>query len=308
MSTPCKNKAMGEWVAAALVLMLAAAAPADADAPIRVPSDPNITPPFIMLPDSSSAGTGLAPDRASLAVGAAYAPDYEGSRHYAPTPVAGAMVRWHGHAIGWHGNSLGVDLVPEYRNQSFKLIVVPFVEISRSREGVRSNPDLALLPKRKTAVEGGAVLGAVWKGIMPKRNDLLTLQVAARQDLGSVHGSFVITPSLSYVAPLSRAALVSATASLDVAGAGYARYNFGIDSAASIASGLPAYRPGGGIKSAAVGLGGLVSLQGDLRQGFAVGLLLNYERLLGDVAASPLVTVIGSPDQFNAMLGLTYTF
>ena len=75
--------------------------------------------------------------------------------------------------------------------------------------------------------------------------------------------------------PLSKAALVTASASFDVVGAGYARYYYGIDAAGSLASGLPAYRPGGGISSAGLGLGGLVSLRGDLRKGFAVGGLVN---------------------------------
>ncbi len=62
------------------------------------------------------------------------------------------------------------------------------------------------------------------------------------------------------------------------------------------------------MKSAAFGLGGMVSLGGDLRKGFAVGAKLNYQRLLGDFADSPLVALRGNPDQFSAGVGLAYTF
>ena len=310
MTTPLKHKRISGLAAGALLLTLATPALADIEVPIRVPSSPNITPPFVILPDTDANkdGGGLASNQLSLAVGAAVVSDYEGSSHYSLSPVAGATARWRGHAIAWRGNSLGVDLVPEYRHQTFKFVVVPFIEINRNRVGTQSQPAVALLPDRKMAVQGGAVLGVVWKGVLLSKNDSLTVQVSASHDLGAVHRSFEATPSVSYVVPLSKAALVSTSASLDAVGAGYGRYYFGIDSAASVASGLPVYRAGGGIKSVNFGLGGLVSLRGDLRKGFAVGLLLNYERLLGGFADSPLVAMVGNANQFSTVVGLTYTF
>jgi len=294
----------------AVMLMITAATPvfADAVAPVGILPTPIVIPPFVMPPDRNAVGEGLAADRVVVAAGAAVASDYEGSNHYSLTPIAGATARLHGHAIVWNGNSFGIDLVPEYRNQTFKLIVAPYVDLNLNRVGTPDDPIVALLPKAKLAVEGGGVIGFVRTGILTSKYDSLTVQVSAAHDLGTVHRSFVITPSIGYVAPLSKAALVSAGASLDVAGAGYARTYFGVDGAGSAASGLPIYRPGGGIKSVDLGLGGAVSLRGDLRKGFAVGARLNYERLLGDFADSPLVAMWGSPNQFSATLGLAYIF
>ena len=39
-----------------------------------------------------------------------------------------------------------------------------------------------------------------------------------------------------------------------------------------------------------------------------MGGLINYERLLGDFAGSPIVAMRGNPNQFSAALGLAYTF
>jgi transposase InsO family protein len=41
---------------------------------------------------------------------------------------------------------------------------------------------------------------------------------------------------------------------------------------------------------------------------FLPGVRLNYERLQGDFANSPLVATQGNPNQFNATLGLAYIF
>jgi outer membrane scaffolding protein for murein synthesis (MipA/OmpV family) len=257
---------------------------------------------------SGGAGHELAENRLTVAAGPAITNDYEGSDHFKITPAAGAIAMLHGHSIAWRGTSIGIDLVPEYRNQSFKFIVAPFVNLNPDRTRTPHDPVVALIPKRKLAVEGGAVVGIARTGILTSRFDSLTVQVAVSHDLGSVHRSFVVTPSVAYITPLSKAVLVAASASVDIVGAGYARYYFGIDSNASRASGLPLYRPGGGLKSANFGLLGAVSLRGDLRKGFAVGVKLSYERLLDQFASSPLVALRGNPNQFSAAMGLAYTF
>ena len=84
----------------------------------------------------------------------------------------------------------------------------------------------------------------------------------------------------------------------------YQRAYFGVDSATSTASGLPVYRPGGGIH--AVGLASGVSYQFSDRFGlFGYG---RYERLVGDAGKSPIVRDLGSRDQLSGGLGLSYTF
>ena len=84
----------------------------------------------------------------------------------------------------------------------------------------------------------------------------------------------------------------------------YQRAYFGVSPAASLASGLPAYRPGSGVYAVAVASG--LSRQLNDRWGFFG--FARYERLVGDAAKSPIIRQLGSRNQLSAGIGLSYTF
>ena len=84
----------------------------------------------------------------------------------------------------------------------------------------------------------------------------------------------------------------------------FQRAYFGVDSAAALASGLPAYRPDGGVYAVAAASG--LSYQFNDRWG-AFG-FARYERLIGDAADSPIVRDLGSRNQLSGGIGLSYTF
>ena len=84
----------------------------------------------------------------------------------------------------------------------------------------------------------------------------------------------------------------------------YQRAYFAVTPAASLASGLPAYRPGGGIQGVAVASG--MSYQLNSRWGLFG--YARYERLVGDAARSPIVREFGSRNQLSGGIGLNYTF
>lgn len=79
---------------------------------------------------------------------------------------------------------------------------------------------------------------------------------------------------------------------------------FSVSAAESLASGLPAYDAKGG--SNAVGVGGQLRYAIN-RQWDAIA-WVEYDRLLGGAANSPIVTVNGSRDQLKYGLGATYSF
>jgi outer membrane protein len=84
----------------------------------------------------------------------------------------------------------------------------------------------------------------------------------------------------------------------------YERAYFGVSPAASLASGLPAYRPGSGIYAVALTSGASYQLTSHWGIfGFA-----RYERLVGDAARSPIVRQLGSRNQLSEGIGLNYTF
>ena len=84
----------------------------------------------------------------------------------------------------------------------------------------------------------------------------------------------------------------------------YQRAYFGVTPAVALATGLPTYRPGGGVHGVAAATS--ISYQFDPRWGlFGYG---RYERLVGDAAKSPIVRQLGSRNQLSAGLGLSYIF
>jgi outer membrane protein len=84
----------------------------------------------------------------------------------------------------------------------------------------------------------------------------------------------------------------------------YERAYFGVTPAASLASGLPTYRPGSGVYAVALASG--LSYQVNSRWGLFG--FARYERLVGDAAKSPIVRELGSRNQMSAGIGLNYTF
>jgi len=84
----------------------------------------------------------------------------------------------------------------------------------------------------------------------------------------------------------------------------YQRAYFGVTPAASLASGLPTYRPGAGIYGVALASGLSYQLSGPWGLfGYA-----RYERLIGNAAKSPIVREFGSRNQLSGGIGLSYTF
>lgn len=249
-----------------------------------------------------------ADDRLTVGVGGIIAPDYEGSNDTVIRPAFGALARFRGHNIAFKGTSLSVDLVPEYADQKFKIVVAPFANLNFDRSDQPRDPVVGLIRKRKVALEMGATVGVTWNGVITSKYDSLTIQVSASHDVGTVSKSYIITPTVQYLTPLSEKSLVGASLSADFVGGRYARYYFGVGPNASAASGLPIFAPSGGLKSASLGLMGAYALGHDLNHGFALGALFNYERLFGDFARTPLVATRGSRGQFVGALGLGYTF
>jgi outer membrane protein len=84
----------------------------------------------------------------------------------------------------------------------------------------------------------------------------------------------------------------------------YQRAYFGVTPTAALATGLPAYRPDGGLHAVAVVSG--LSYQFDPH--FGMFSFARYEKLVGNAAKSPVIRQLGSRDQVSAGIGLNYTF
>jgi outer membrane protein len=86
--------------------------------------------------------------------------------------------------------------------------------------------------------------------------------------------------------------------------AGYQRAYFGVSPDASLASGLPIYRPDGGVHAVALASG----ISYELSSRWGLFGFARYERLVGDAAKSPIIREFGSRNQLSGGIGLNYTF
>ena len=118
------------------------------------------------------------------------------------------------------------------------------------------------------------------------------------------HDGIVADLAIDAFADVTETVRVSAGPRLSYATDRYFDAFYGISPAESGASGLAAYDPGSGIKSA--GVGGAITWQTTDR--IATSLFGEYERLADPAADSPLVRERGSPDQFTFGLSATYRF
>ncbi len=150
--------------------------------------------------------------------------------------------------------------------------------------------------------------GLARQGVVTSDYDRLSVTVGVDHDVAGASGGTTITPSLNYMTPLSRRAMVLVAARAVRADDHYADAYFSVSPAGSVASGLPAFAAKGGWKNWSLAAATNVSLTGDLTHGLsAVGGVM-YTRLLNDFAASPITSIAGSRNQWMAGLGLAYTF
>ncbi len=124
-----------------------------------------------------------------------------------------------------------------------------------------------------------------------------------RGGIGGHHG-VVADVALDVVRPLDQRWMVSAGPRVRVASSSALSPYFSVTPAQSIASGLPIFNAGAGVQ--AVGAGSKARYQWTPE--WASHVFVEYDRLVGDAADSPLVSQRGSRDQVTVGTGFTYSF
>jgi outer membrane protein len=180
------------------------------------------------------------------------------------------------------------------------------VTVDRFRFGPTAN---VALPRRQSSDAGLAGLGDVgWTlelGAFAEYWALpwLRTRVEVRQGLGGHHG-IVSDITADAVVPLTNALTLSAGPRMTLATADALRPYFGVNAAQSLGSGLPIFEPKGGVRSFGFG----VQARQQWSAQWATNLFLEYDRLVGDAARSPIVAGSGSPNQLTVGLGVSYAF
>ena len=246
--------------------------------------------PFILLAAAPAYGQGPRDFRVRVGLGAQVRPDYIGSKDYKAAPL-------------WDLDfATGTN---EFRFEApDDVFGIPAISTGRFSAG----PAFNLASGRKDS-EVGAPVGRVKTtfeagGFMQYD---LNKSVRVRADLRkgiSGHNGLVGAVGADYIWRDGDRYVFSLGPRLLFSNERYQRAYFGVTPAASLATGLPVYQPGGGLHAVALASG----LTYQFNRRFGTFGFARYERLVGNAAKSPIVRQLGSRDQFSAGAGLSYTF
>lgn len=267
---------------------------------------------FAAAPAFAQQNTDTPPDTArdtvTLGVGAATVPSYEGSDKNVLT--AAPLVRGRVSGINFVvlGSRAWADVIADNNGPGWDFQAGPVVNVNLNRTSRIEDRQVEALGKIGTAIEAGGFVGIAKQGLITSDYDTLTASVSYVHDVGTVHKSYVMSPSVSYGTPLSRKTYVLLNASANYMGDGYAQTYFGVTPGGSARSGLPVYYAHKGWKDWTLGAMGNVALTGDLTHGLSMVGGVAYRRMLDDAADSPVVRIAGSRNQWYGALGLAYTF
>ena len=242
----------------------------------------------------------------TIAAGAAYIPDYEGSNDYKIIPAAAIRGRISGISFFTRATYLYVDVVPR-GSGALEYDAGPIVGVRLNRTGKVKDDFVDRLPELDKAIEVGGFAGITYHGLT-NPYDALSVRLDVVKDVGGAHRSTVVTPTIDFGTPLSRTTYVGLSLSADWAGGGYADYYYSISAADTLASGLPVYNADGGFKNWRIGLLANQALTGDLTGGLSLFGTASYSKLSGDFKRSPIVSDRGSASQWLTAIGLAYTF
>ena len=246
-------------------------------------------------------------DTFTVGVGGAFVPDYEGSDNYRLIPAGAVRGRVGGISFTTRGLYLYVDVIPQ--GSGIDLDVGPIAGVRLNRTGHIKEDVVNLLPDRNTAFEVGGFAGLSFHGLT-NPYDTLGVRLDVLHDVGNAHESTTFSPNLDFSTPLSRTTYVSASLGAEFVSGKFADYYFSVPPTESLISGgvLPVFDADGGMKNWKAGVLLNQSLSGDLLHGFSLFGTANYSRLVGDFKRSPIVSEVGSANQWLGAAGLAYTW
>ena len=215
-----------------------------------------------------------------VGLGIGLAPDYEGSDDMKAVPLLQARFNFaNGMNLGLFGNTLRFDMCPDTTWN-----VGPMLRYRAERNDV-DNDKIDRMETVDAAIEAGAFLNY--------NIENWVVLFSAATDVSNAHDGSVLDFGVGYRQPLSTQTLLTIFAKGSYASEDYMETYFGVDRGDAVRSGLPTYDADAEFKD--VALGGLLQYNIDDRWG-VLG-LLQYTKLLGDAADSPLVDDEGSDNQ-----------
>ena len=247
-------------------------------------------------------------DFITLGVGGIYGPSYEGSDDQVLSPVPLVLGSVAGIDITPRPGGVALDFIPDGKDPRFGFLLGPVATYSRNRRSKIEDPVVRAAGKLKTAFDVGVSGGVVAYKLLSDF-DSLTFTTDVRWNVNDSYKGMVITPAISYLTPLSRAAVVNLNITAKHVDDDYAAYYYGVSPAQSAGSGLPRFFAEGGWASVGVNLLGAYDLDGNvLNGGFSLVGLASYSKLLDDAKDTPYTSIRGDDNQWLVGAGVAYTF
>jgi len=230
------------------------------------------------------------PRRYRVGLGAQFVPDYPGADSHGMRPLVDVSVSRGSKPFDFEApdESFGPSLIKEGG-----LEIGPALNFEGKRDGGDVGADL---DEVDFTVEAGAFVQYAF-------GSKFRVRAEGRRGLGG-HDGWTGQVGADFVARDGDDWLFSIGPRVTLSDGRYHRAYFGVTPAESVRTGLPAYRPGGGVQA----LGATAGFLKQLGSGFGIYSYAKYDRLVGDSADSPVVLVHGSRDQFSGGLALTYTW
>ena len=219
----------------------------------------------------------------SIGVNGGFSPDYEGSNNYSFDYSPNIAASWRD-TIFYKGKTLGVNLV---RQKKLKAGLTISQASGRNED---DNDRLKGLGDVNGSVEAG--------GFITYRKKPYRFKADVRQDIGSGHEGALVALSGGRNLPFESLP-VSVELGTTWASANYMSSFFGVDAQQSMDSGLKRYNANAGFKDVKISMTAGYKITTRWR----VGGTIEYKRLVGDAADSPIVD---DKNQFLAGLSLSY--
>jgi outer membrane scaffolding protein for murein synthesis (MipA/OmpV family) len=244
-------------------------------------------------------------DTVTIGIGGAVMPDYEGSNDYHVIPMGAIRGKVGGISFTSRGTYFYVDVVPHSGKLDFN--AGPIIGARFNSRRHIADPVVKLLPNTKTAIEAGGFVGVSAHGLT-NPYDTLAFRLDVLHDVAGAHKSTTFSPNVEFSTPLSRRTYASLNLGAEFVSNKYADYYYSITPAGSLASGLPVFNAGGGMKDWKAALLLNQSITGDLLHGISVFGFGQYSKLVGDFKRSPIVSQRGSASQWLGAAGVAYTW
>jgi outer membrane protein len=165
------------------------------------------------------------------------------------------------------------------------------------------DPVVKQLPEIDATIELGAYLAWTYLQEGP-RPWAVRAGVHVWRDVGNVSDGWTATAGGSFWLPLSAQLFVGVGAGLSWGDSAFMRTYYGVDEVGSAASGLPVYRPGGGVRQWYA----WPSMIYRVDEHWLVGGGLFYQYLVGGAADSPIVRDRGERGQLSYGIGVGYAW